>query len=77
MKKVALKLIVLYQSTLSFDHSPLSKFFPGGFCRFRPSCSQYAYESIQKYGLIKGGLKGTWRICRCNPWGKTGWDPVK
>ncbi|MFZ5364660.1 MAG: membrane protein insertion efficiency factor YidD [Patescibacteria group bacterium] len=72
-----LKLIKIYQKTLSFDHGPLKGLFPGGFCRYNPTCSQYTYEAISKYGLIKGGAKGVWRIMRCNPWSKGGNDPVK
>lgn len=45
-------------------------------CRFEPSCSQYGYEAIQKHGAIKGGALAVWRVLRCNPWGKGGYDPV-
>lgn len=45
-------------------------------CRFHPTCSEYAYEAIAKYGILKGGRLATWRILRCNPWGGSGWDPV-
>ena len=76
-KKFILKLIKLYQKTLSLDHGPLSRAYPAGFCRFHPTCSQYSYEAIKKYGVIKGGVMGVWRILRCNPWGKGGEDPVR
>jgi putative membrane protein insertion efficiency factor len=46
-------------------------------CRFQPTCSEYAYEAIEKYGMIKGGRLALWRILRCNPWGGSGWDPVE
>lgn len=46
-------------------------------CRFYPTCSQYTIEAITKYGPIKGGLMGVWRILRCNPFCKGGYDPVK
>lgn len=46
-------------------------------CRFEPSCSRYTYTAIEKYGVIKGTLMGTWRILRCNPFNKGGYDPVK
>jgi putative membrane protein insertion efficiency factor len=46
-------------------------------CRFQPTCSEYAYDAIEKYGMIKGGRLAIWRILRCNPWGGSGWDPVK
>ena len=47
----------------------------GGQCRFVPSCSQYTIEAIRKYGVVKGIAKGTWRILRCNPFCKDGYDP--
>jgi uncharacterized protein len=46
-------------------------------CRYWPTCSQYTLQSIQKYGVLKGGLMGAWRIVRCNPWSKGGIDPVR
>ena len=45
-------------------------------CPYFPSCSQYGYEAIEKYGVIKGGLLALWRILRCNPFSKGGYDPV-
>jgi putative membrane protein insertion efficiency factor len=66
--------IWLYQKTISPDHSWLRHLFPGGFCRFTPTCSAYTSLAIQKHGLIRGGLKGLWRILRCNPWSKGGLD---
>ncbi|MBO4494832.1 MAG: membrane protein insertion efficiency factor YidD [Clostridiales bacterium] len=69
MKKLAVKLIRLYQSSHGPDHV--------GHCRFSPTCSQYTLEAIEKYGLIRGGLKGLWRILRCNPLCKGGYDPLK
>jgi putative membrane protein insertion efficiency factor len=41
-----------------------------------PSCSQYGYEAIEKYGVIKGGFLSFWRILRCNPFSKGGYDPI-
>ena len=46
-------------------------------CRFTPSCSQYTLLAIEKHGLLKGGLMGAWRIMRCNPFSKGGFDPVR
>jgi len=69
--------IRLYQKVFSFDHGPLRVFYPHGFCRFTPSCSEYGAQAIEKYGVIKGGAKTCWRILRCNPWNKGGFDPVK
>ena len=53
----------------------ISPFMPPT-CRFHPSCSQYAYEAIDKYGLLKGGGLATWRLLRCNPYNKGGFDYV-
>jgi uncharacterized protein len=45
-------------------------------CRFRPTCSVYGYQSIQKHGLFVGGMKAVWRIARCGPWTPLGtYDP--
>ena len=44
-------------------------------CRFSPTCSQYCIQAVQKYGVAKGLLKTAWRILRCNPFCKGGWDP--
>ena len=46
-------------------------------CKYIPTCSQYALDSIEKYGAIKGGFMSVWRILRCNPFSKGGFDPVK
>lgn len=70
-------LIRIYQKTLSFDHGPLRVFYPHGYCRFYPTCSQYGAEAISKYGVFKGGVMATYRVIRCNPWNKGGHDPVK
>ncbi|MFA6215304.1 MAG: membrane protein insertion efficiency factor YidD [Patescibacteria group bacterium] len=72
-----MKLIKIYQKTLSFDHGPLHRLFPNGYCRFHPTCSEYGYQAIEKYGVIKGGILAIWRILRCNPWNKGGFDPLK
>ncbi|GAB4281747.1 MAG: hypothetical protein Kow0029_26970 [Candidatus Rifleibacteriota bacterium] len=49
----------------------------GANCRFRPTCSQYTYEAIGKYGFIKGACMGLWRILRCNPFSRGGDDPLQ
>jgi hypothetical protein len=67
-------LIRIYQKTLSPDHSFWRHLFPGGFCRYTPTCSMYTHMAIGKYGVIRGSLKGLWRILRCNPWSKGGLD---
>jgi hypothetical protein len=76
-RKIIVGLIKFYQKTISFDHGYLKIFYPHGFCRFTPSCSQYGVEAFTKYGVIRGGLMTSWRILRCNPWNKGGYDPVK
>lgn len=68
LSNLCLKLIRFYQHYIS----PLTP--PA--CRYTPTCSQYTYEAIQKYGAIKGCWLGLKRICRCHPWGGSGYDPV-
>jgi len=72
-----LKIIKIYQKTLSFDHGLPRLFFPHGYCRFTPTCSEYGYSAIEKYGLIKGGFKTLNRVFRCNPFSQGGYDPLK
>jgi putative membrane protein insertion efficiency factor len=64
-----LSLIRLYQKTLS-------RTLPENTCRFYPTCSHYGYQAIYKYGALKGGLMAAWRVIRCNPFNKGGFDPV-
>lgn len=47
-----------------------------GKCAYTPSCSNYTIEAIEKYGALRGGFMGLWRILRCNPFSKGGYDPV-
>jgi uncharacterized protein len=68
MRRVALWVIRGYQRGIS----PL---LPPS-CRFVPSCSDYGYQAIEKYGIIRGGAMTVWRIMRCNPFNKGGYDPV-
>lgn len=45
-------------------------------CRFQPTCSSYAIDAIMRHGIIAGGYLAIKRICRCHPWGGSGYDPV-
>ena len=47
-----------------------------GCCKYIPTCSQYGLEAVERFGALKGGLLALWRILRCNPLGKYGYDPV-
>jgi len=46
-------------------------------CRFYPTCSEYSIQALEKYGAIKGSAKSIWRILRCNPFNKGGYDPIE
>ena len=65
---VALVLIGLYRRLFS-------PFLPPA-CRFVPTCSEYGYEAIARYGILAGGRLAVWRVLRCNPFGDSGYDPV-
>ena len=66
MKKIIVKIIKFYQIVIS----PLL----GDNCRFYPSCSEYTLKSINKYGTLKGGIKGIKRLLRCHPFSGGGVD---
>mgnify|MGYP001492541796 CR=1 FL=1 len=68
MKFLILKLIKVYQKFLSPMLGPM--------CRFQPTCSEYAFQAIETYGILKGGYLATKRILKCNPWGPSGSDPL-
>ena len=67
-RKGALKAIRFYQRKIS----PLF----GPRCRYYPTCSQYTFDAIERYGVLIGGVLGTLRLLRCNPFSKGGYDPV-
>ena len=69
MKRVALGLIRGYQRALSPLLPPT--------CRYQPTCSQYAYEAIGRYGIVRGSTKALWRILRCHPFSRGGFDPLR
>jgi len=68
MKRAALGLIRFYQRAISPGL--------GASCRFQPTCSQYAYEAIERFGALKGSYLAIRRLARCVPWRRGGFDPV-
>lgn len=68
MKTLALAAIRCYQRQFSALRPPA--------CRFQPTCSQFTYEAIEAYGILRGAALGLWRILRCNPLNDGGVDPV-
>jgi len=73
-KKILISFIRFYQATLSPDHG----IFKGisSTCRFRPTCSEFLLQAIEKFGILKGGLLGIKRVSKCHPFNPGGWDPV-
>lgn len=69
MKRILIGMIRFYRKYLS----GLKRYST---CKYYPTCSQYGLEAIEKYGAFKGGLLAVWRILRCNPFSKGGYDPV-
>lgn len=69
MKRILIIPIKFYRRFIS----PMTK----ASCIYTPTCSQYAIEAIEKYGVIKGGFMATKRILKCHPFHKGGYDPVK
>ncbi|PIU78326.1 MAG: membrane protein insertion efficiency factor YidD [Candidatus Moranbacteria bacterium CG_4_10_14_3_um_filter_44_15] len=76
MKSIILKMIRWYQKYLSLDTGFLSFLYSERICRFHPTCSEYTYQAISKYGILRGGWRGFKRIVRCHPWSKGGNDPL-
>ena len=68
MNKLATTLLTIYKGVIS-PHLPAS-------CRFVPSCSEYAAEALARHGFIIGTAMAAWRILRCNPFTRGGYDPV-
>ena len=68
IKKIFIYIIKFYQKYISGLKSTK--------CPYYPTCSCYGLEAIEKYGALKGGLLASWRIIRCNPFSKGGYDPV-
>lgn len=68
VSQLVIAMVYVYRGTLGV--------FMGGFCRYRPTCSQYMIDAVRKYGPWRGGWRGVKRICRCHPWGGFGDDPA-
>ena len=69
LKNIFLGILTAYQAIL--------RAFLGPSCRFSPTCSEYAREAVERYGVWRGGWLGMKRLSRCHPWsGKSGYDPV-
>lgn len=77
-RKVELLVIRGYQKTLSLDHGYLGKIYPNTrACKFTPTCSEYGYDSVKRFGIFKGNYLAIKRVLRCNPWSTPGqYDPV-
>lgn len=72
MKKLILNCIKFYKKHISFYLETR-----GIKCKYYPTCSEYTSQAIEKYGSIKGVARGVWRILKCNPFSKGGYDPLK
>lgn len=71
--RCGMALVKVYQWTLS---PLLHTFFPGQGCRYEPTCSHYAWQSLRRFGLLRGGWLAARRLLSCHPWGGEGHDPV-
>lgn len=72
MKNILIKIIEWYQRNISkyLEYKNIK-------CKYYPTCSEYTKQAIEKYGALKGSMLGLWRIIRCNPFSKGGYDPLK
>lgn len=69
MRKIFILAIKFYKKLISPILPPS--------CRFYPTCSEYSIQALEKYGVLIGGAKSIWRILRCNPFNKGGYDPIE
>ena len=76
-KYIVIGILWIYQKTLSFDHGPLKIFYPYGYCKFYPTCSEYSKQAVAKYGVIKGILMTINRLIKCHPWSQPQVNLVK
>ncbi|MFA6447251.1 MAG: membrane protein insertion efficiency factor YidD [Patescibacteria group bacterium] len=75
-RRIVRGMILIYQKTLSPDHGFVAPLFTHPVCKYHPTCSEYGYQAITKYGVIRGMPMAIYRILRCNPWSHGGHDPV-
>jgi putative membrane protein insertion efficiency factor len=69
MKYLGIALVYAYRYTVGLVLPPS--------CKYHPSCSQYALDALDRYGLVRGTILAAWRLARCNPWSRGGFDPVE
>jgi len=69
MKQLAIKVLRAYKRLISPMLPPA--------CRYIPTCSEYAIEAVERFGIVRGGLMTVWRVLRCNPFVLGGVDPVE
>lgn len=74
IKKILLLAIRSYQFIIKLFYPVVKVFFPSGLCRFSPSCSEYAYLAIEKYGIKQGIKKSIKRLLKCHPFKPGGID---
>lgn len=67
ISSLLIALVRLYRCTIGAMLPPM--------CKYTPSCTIYMIQAIEKYGPVRGTLKGIWRLLRCAPWGRGGYDP--
>ena len=69
-------LVAIVLSPVRFYRRVLSPMKRMPTCKFLPTCSEYAVEAVEKRGIVVGTVLAVWRVLRCNPFGKGGYDPV-